>query len=136
MKAPFAFAYEWCTDFREDDNKITGSSTQRNILEKTKDRVIYTSRYREEGKNWMRASIVSLKPPYSWHLDAIGDQSNEVGDYLLSRIGPTETRLDMKFKVTYKAQKNIQTKAEWEKDASEFWDKLIARLEKDHNNSK
>jgi hypothetical protein len=43
FKAPIKFDYEWCTDYGEDDLKITGANFRRIILEKTKKRVIYES---------------------------------------------------------------------------------------------
>jgi hypothetical protein len=36
INAPLRYVYEWCTDFREDDPQITGSKSQRKVLEKTR----------------------------------------------------------------------------------------------------
>ena len=45
FKAPLKFVYDWCTDYREDDNQITGSKAQFKILQKTNRRVIYLRTY-------------------------------------------------------------------------------------------
>ena len=36
FQAPLKFVYSWLTDYREDDNKLTGSTAQRKILQKTR----------------------------------------------------------------------------------------------------
>jgi hypothetical protein len=45
INAPLRFVFDWCTDFREDDNQITGSKTLRKIMQRTKRRAIYISTY-------------------------------------------------------------------------------------------
>jgi hypothetical protein len=35
FKAPLEYVFEWCTDLREDDGKMTGSKRKRTILVKT-----------------------------------------------------------------------------------------------------
>jgi hypothetical protein len=44
------YVYDWCTDFSEDDPKITGSTSQRKVLEKTKKRVTYVQIYQGSGR--------------------------------------------------------------------------------------
>lgn len=70
IDAPLGFVYGWCTDFREDDSRITRSKSGRKILEKTKKRVIYVSR-EKKMRAVGSASIVMLHPPDSWHVDSI-----------------------------------------------------------------
>jgi hypothetical protein len=50
IHAPVRFVYDWCTDYRETDPKLTGSKLMRKILMRTKHRVIYTESYRTYGK--------------------------------------------------------------------------------------
>jgi hypothetical protein len=134
VEAPLPFVYEWCTDFREDDGKLTGSRRKKKILEKTKSRVITTSSYMENGKLVGSVSIVTLQPPNAWHLDTAGNLSEqETGDYKLSKIGPNKTRLDMVFDVKYGAGTEVPTKEWWENDTDKFWDKLIVALMKDYS---
>jgi len=135
INAPLQFVYDWCTDFREDDNKITGSKAQRKILEKTRQRVIYTSNYKSHGKPRNAVNIVSLRPPSAWHLDYLGDEDDETGDYRLKRLGPKRTRLDMVFTEKYKIH-NAPTKAQDLKHTNEVWDKCVAALEKDYAKEK
>ncbi len=136
MNAPLTFVYKWCTDFREDDGKITGSKSIRKILIKNKRRIVYADEYGSSGTTKGDVSIVSLFPPNAWHLDNIGDDLDETGDYDLSREGKNKTRLEMTFRVKYKeGVRDVPTKAEWEKDTDDFWDKLVAALEMDYKNT-
>jgi len=138
IEAPLSFVYDWCTDFQEDDPKITGSKSGRKILEKSEKRVIYTVSLVENGKDEGHVSIVSLKPPNSWHLDTAGNEmEKEVGDYKLSKLGKNKTRLDMVFTLDYsKAVKKVPTSKELADDLSNFWDKLIDGLMKDYKTAK
>ncbi len=131
IDAPFRFVYDWCTDYRESDPKITGSKAKRKILLKTEHRVIYTSAYRIGGKPRSAVNVVTLYPPKAWHLDFIGDEDDETGDYVLTTLGPRRTRLDMTFLEHYKIR-NAPTRAQDAKHTHEVWDKYVAALERDY----
>jgi len=137
IEAPLPFVYEWCTDFREDDGKLTGSTRERKILEKTKTRVISTQSYMENGKESGHVSVITLRPPNAWHLDTAGNaREQETGDYKLTRLGKNRTRLDMVFQVGYGRGSRIPSKKWWEDDSHKFWDKLIVALIHDYAKSK
>ena len=135
IKAPLKFVYNWCTDFREDDNKITGSKARRIIVQKTKQRVIYVSTYKSQGKTFSGVNIVTLRPPNAWHLDFAGQEDDVIGEYKLRRIGPKKTRLTMTFKEKYKIA-NAPTKEEDTKGTNQFWDKYVAALEREYAHSR
>ncbi len=136
IEAPLPFVYDWCTDFREDDGKLTGSTRERKILEKTQTRVISTQSYMEKGKEVGYVSIVTLKPPNAWHLDTAGNvREQETGDYKLIRLGKNRTRLDMVFQVEYGGGARVPSKKWWEDDSHKFWDKLIVALMSDYAKS-
>jgi hypothetical protein len=131
--APLDFVYAWCTDFREDDPKMVGSSNRRHILERTKKRVVWA--VEKKGKPLTDPiRVVWLAPPDSWHLETCGDGS-EVGDYKLTAVGPSKTRLDMKFLVTYSKKDEVETKESWNKDTKNHWDSYARHLEKDYARS-
>jgi hypothetical protein len=134
INAPLPFVYRWCTDFREDDNKITGSKSQRRMLQKTRNRVVYLSIYRSHGKTNFGVNIVLLKPPRAWHLDFVGEEEFESGDYRLTELGARKTRLDMTFNEQYKIR-NHPSQAEDTKHTNEIWDKYIAALERDYRHT-
>jgi hypothetical protein len=131
INAPLSFVYNWCTDYREDDPKLTKSGNQRKILQKTKQRAVYLSIYRRDKKWKYAVNIVTLHPPNSWHLDFVGEEDYETGEYRLSRIGAHKTKLQMIFKEKYRIR-NAPTKAEDTKQTDDVWDKYVAALEKDY----
>jgi hypothetical protein len=133
INAPLSYVFRWCTDFREDDPKITGSKSQRRILSKTKKQVIYAQLYNDEkGKERVAVDIVTLKPPKSWHLDYYGEEDDETGEYKLTSLGKNRTRLDMLFKEKWKIP-SPPTKAWQIEHTSEIWDKYVAALERDYD---
>jgi hypothetical protein len=131
IHAPLPFVYAWCTDYSESDPKITGSKARRKILLKAGRHVIYTSSYRSGGKPKIGVNIVTLHPPNRWHLDFIGDEDDETGDYRLTRLGPRRTRLNMSFTEHYRTR-DAPTKAQDAAHVHEIWDKYAARLERDY----
>jgi len=135
FRAPFRFVYDWCTDYRETDPLITGSKSKRKILLRTKHRVVYTVGYRHEGEERSAVDVITLYPPKGWHLDFVGDEDDEEGDYILSSLGPRRTRLDMTFTEHYKIR-GAPSKMEDTKQTHEVWDKYVAALEKDYARSR
>jgi hypothetical protein len=135
FNAPIRYVYDWCTDFREDDNKLAGKTWRRHILEKTKSRAVYISHWQEEGKEDEGVRLVTLKPPKAWHLDGVTEGEHEVGEYRLSSVGKNKTRLNMTFKVTYK-RGEPESKESWEGDTSETWDRFKAALENDYSSGR
>ena len=133
IRAPLKFAYDWCTDFREDDHEITGETRRREIVEKTRRKVVYVYYWNDEtGKQNMSVSIVSLKPPDAWRLDLFSKEENETGNYKLTRLGKNETKLRMVFKHDWKVEQNIPPVAEREERFVRRWDKYIEALESDY----
>jgi len=132
--APKDFVFDWCTDFREDDYKMTGSTARRRFLERTKDRIIWIVNYKEGKRSVEGVRAVWLKPKDHWHLDTCGD-GREVGDYNLRELKDGKTRLDMVFTVTYEDPNKVENRAEWIKDAKNEWSTFREFLEKDYRES-
>ncbi len=129
IDAPLGFVYRWCTDYREDDNKITGSKARRNILEKTKERWIYTTK--ERGvKTFGPASVVTLHPPNSWHVDSIGEHRDISGDYSLTKLKSGLTKLNILFRIRRKTSA-APRKSKFLEHLDEIWTMYGAALEKD-----
>jgi hypothetical protein len=135
IQAPVSFVYNWCTDFREDDNKLSGSKTRRIITQKTKRRIIFISAFKWAGRSRYGVQIVTLQPPNRWHLDYAGEEADEVGDYQLTKLGPRRTKLVMTFKERYKIR-GAPARKEETKQTSEAWDRYVAALERDYARSR
>jgi len=134
FNAPLDYVFSWCTDFREDDSKMVGGKTRRNFLEQTKERVIWTVAYEEDGKKLEGFRVVWLRPPNSWKLDTCGDQ-RERGEYRLKALGKNKTRLDMSFQTTYDDKEDIVPRKDWERDVEKEWATFRRFLEKDYKQS-
>jgi hypothetical protein len=134
FNAPIDFVFEWCTDFREDDGKMTGSTAKRKFLEQTKERVVWMSEFKEKGKSKEGVRVVWLHPPDLWTLATCGD-TNEVGEYRLTQKGKNKTRLDMKFHITHGTKDEVEDKKKWEKEVTEEWEIFARHLETDYKES-
>jgi len=89
------------------------------------------STHKQGRKSVSAVRIVTLRPPNAWHLDLVGQQEDEIGDYRLTRLGPGKTRLDMRFNVRYKIA-NPPTKEEDVAMTNKVWDRYVGALERDH----
>ena len=136
INAPMKFVFNWCTDFREDDPRITGSSSRRIILEKSKKRVVYASVYKgNDGTEKIGVNLVTLKSPNSWHLEFFGEEDTEIGDYKLLNLGKGKTKLNMTFKEKWKIHP-VPTVEEQVRDSDHSWDQYAAALESEYNSQK
>ena len=131
INAPIRFVYAWCTDYRESDPKITGSKSKRKILIKTKSRTVYLVTYRNHGQAMTGVNVVTFYPPKAWHLDFVGDEDDETGDYVLTPHGRNKTRLDMAFTEWYKIR-NSPSRMQDVENVNEIWDKYVTALERDY----
>lgn len=134
IEAPLSYVYDWCTDFRESDPKLTGSKNKRRILLRTRNRVVYVSQYVRQGQLRNAVNVVTLYPNKAWHLDYHGDEDDEVGEYRLVKLSRKRTRLNMTFKETYKIR-SPPSKASDTRLTNEVWDKYVAALEKEYARS-
>jgi hypothetical protein len=136
INAPLRYVFNWCTDFREDDPALTNSNGTRKILEKTKKRVVYAQLDpQEDGTQKIGVDYVTLKPPNSWHLEYFGEDDNELGEYKLTSLGKSKTKLTMIFKESWKLEK-VPTIEEQVASTSRSWDQFVAALEQDYNSGK
>jgi hypothetical protein len=131
INAPLKFVYDWCTDYQETDPNLTGSKTKRKNLLKTDEWAIYTESYLSDGKRKTAVDVVRLLPPKAWHLDFVGDEEDETGDYVLTSLGPRKTRLDMTFTEHYKTAE-YASKEEEAQRVLKVWDMYAEALEKDY----
>jgi hypothetical protein len=131
INAPLKFVYDWCTDYREDDNQITGSRTQFKILQKTNRRAIYLRTIELHGKTVIGVKMVTLRPPKAWYLDQVGEDEDAIGIYRLTRVAPEKTRLDMTFTEKYKIG-DAPAKEQDRNHTNQMWDEYVAALEEDY----
>ena len=134
MNAPLRFVYDWCTDYREDDHKITGAKLRRLMIEKTKNRAVFINQ-QKNAKAGMAINIVTLRPPDSWHLNLIGKERDGTGEYHLRKLGPRSTKLQIFLKFKWKMARS-PTRTEFHQHLNSMWVKYAAALERDYMKNK
>jgi hypothetical protein len=99
LRAPLAFVYDWCTDYRPDDSKYSGEDKsihlKRRIIERTSRRVVFENLY-DRGRGWAwERHVVTLMPPDRWHSEGKGVYSESNLSYKLTELPRARTRLDI-----------------------------------------
>ena len=134
IPAPLPYVFDWCTDFREDDHLITGSTGGKKNIERAGDKVTYVSEQEKSGRIVRRNYVVTLMSPDRWHVEARGEEKDSTGDYRLYSEGDG-TRFEMTFDMTYKVGPG-PPKEEVEREDNEEWDKYVAALVADYRQGK
>lgn len=102
-------------------------------MEKTKKRCVYAS-YKQgsDGKRKLAVRVVTLHPKtHSWHLDYYAEEDLETGEYLLTRLGPSTTRITLELHNKWKNGRG-PSKKEFERSTRKTWDKYAPALERDY----
>jgi hypothetical protein len=123
VKAPIEEVFDWCTDYREDDHKITGDPGVEKILEKTKERVMYRIDDEKDGRKMSQLTTVWLMPPKRWVAYGKGDKWDFIAEYTLTRKGKN-TKLDIWIDEVGKLgpPQSLQGQEAW---LSGHWDKIL-----------
>ncbi|MGA7846550.1 MAG: hypothetical protein WCB18_05635, partial [Thermoplasmata archaeon] len=102
IRAPARYVYEWCTDYRTSDSRLTTARpfpTFR-VIRVSPRRVLRIRVYPGRGVDGGRdpaiaVDLVRLNPPHSWHLDQIDETDRQSLDYRVSAMGRARTRLHL-----------------------------------------
>jgi hypothetical protein len=135
LEAPLGYAYEWCTDFRDDDPQIVGASFTRHILKKTKEEVVWIQHYKRDLEEREGVRTVKLDPPDAWHLESLNDGVSRIGEYRLTKLGDERTKLKIVIKSRYRGAEP-EPKAKLQAAPQEDWKKYKAALETDYSRSR
>ncbi len=110
IHAPLPFVYAWCTDYREDDDRITDSiyHYRAKIVLREPQRVVrvITVPGRDRNRN-TEVELIHLQPPNRWRLEKSSVTDDKSGSYRLTALGPTLTRLDMQFRERWQIRRPV-----------------------------
>ena len=96
--APLEFAFRWCTDYGPGDPGLEGGGYYRQVIERSRNRVIYEDlQPNRRGWEWARYEV-TLLPPAGWDMDSIGTQRHAVGDYRLTRRPDGRTAFELRYR--------------------------------------
>jgi hypothetical protein len=93
---------------------------------------VWIQHYKRDGVEKEGVRLVTLKPPNSWHNEAINDEKEMVFDYRLTPVGKSKTKLTITIKATYKTIEP-EVRSELERSLSADWDKYKGALEEAHS---
>jgi hypothetical protein len=137
IRAPLPFVYRWCTDYREDDDRITDDiyHYRAKIVLREPRRVVRIIQVpgRSTNRN-TEVEIISLFPPTRWRLAKFSVTDDETGSYCLIRIGPMRTLLDMNFRESWKTGR-IPNRARYRALFNRVWDRYVQTIEADFHRS-
>jgi hypothetical protein len=129
VDAPIRYVYDWCTDFRADDEVFTKSKLRFRVVRVRPDRLVRIRVVNTGVKSpVVEVELVRLSPPNAWHKDTIGDTDLDSIDYKLTALGPKRTRITLVIVERWLVP-NFPQKAMWLRSASKYWDELVLAVE-------
>ncbi|MCI4352589.1 MAG: hypothetical protein L3K14_04295 [Thermoplasmata archaeon] len=131
-KVPLSYAYAWCTDFRSDDGKFSGSTARYRVLKAAPDRAVRIRTAKSAGKTPVIAiELVRLMPPDRWHVDQVDETDLAAVDYELTKLGPNKTRIELRITERWMTPR-FPSRSDYLRTTSDYWDKLVGALETRH----
>lgn len=137
IRAPRRFVYAWCTDFREDDDRLTNDlyHYRARILLHEPARVVRVITLPGPDRNRNTdVEVISLFPPDRWRLRKMSVTDDEIGSYRLDRLGARSTRLRMVFRRVWKAGR-APDRARYRELFNRVWDRYVAEIESEYRRS-
>jgi hypothetical protein len=98
IQAPSRYVYEWCTDYRSDDGRLSGGRLppRFRVLRISPRRVVRIRVARGTGRDpALAVELIRLNPPRSWHMDQIDENDQQSVDYKVSSVGRARTRFQL-----------------------------------------
>jgi hypothetical protein len=131
IRAPLRFVYRWCTDFRNDDDRITDSiySYKAKVVLREASRTVRVITV--PGKDPNRCTdveIIALRPPIGWDLTKLSWTDDEIGHYHLTASSANSTLLEMRFRRTWKADRSPSL-SRYKALFNEVWDRYVEVIE-------
>jgi hypothetical protein len=98
IHAPWRYVYDWCTDYRSDDGRLSRARPRPSfrVIRISPRRVVRIRVYRGPGRDpAVTVEKIRLNPPRSWHQDQIDETDHQSMDYRVSAVGRARTRLQL-----------------------------------------
>ena len=136
VRAPAAYVYDWCTDYRDDDWKVPrpGTHPQFRVLRLSPHRVIRIRLTPGSGPDpEVAVDLVRLTPPYRWHTDQIDEQELETVDYRVRRRGRERSRLEVRVTDRWMTPHHL-ARAETARRVRGAWERYAGQIEARYRN--
>ncbi|MGI0130470.1 MAG: hypothetical protein ACREEC_10035 [Thermoplasmata archaeon] len=131
---PLRYMYDWCTDYRPDDGRFSSARPRYKILRVGPNCVVRIRHGEPRGEPARTAiELVKFRPPRAWHMDQIDESDLSSADYLLTRLGPQRTRIDLAAVERWTTREH-PSRSEYLGVVNRYWDGLVKALESDFAN--
>jgi hypothetical protein len=134
IHAPWRYVYDWCTDYRSDDGRLSSrrpGPTFRQIRVSPR-RVVRVRIHHGSGRDpAIAVDLVRLNPPHSWHADQIDETDLHSMDYRVTALGRTRTRLQL-FVTERWITPEFPTREALRAQVARTWTRFAAALEADY----
>jgi hypothetical protein len=132
IHAPSRYVYDWCTDYRSDDGRLSNGRASYRVIRISPRRVVRIRVSRGSGRDpRIAVELVGLHPPHSWHLDQIDETDQQSLDYRVSSVGRARTRLQLLVTERW-VTPVFPTREELRAQVARTWARLAAALEADY----
>jgi hypothetical protein len=134
IDAPLEFVFRWCTDYRDDDDRITDDiyHYRADIVLREPRRIVRVITVPGADRNRStEVEVIRMFPPDRWSLQKLSLTDDKQGRYRLRRLGPAQTVLEMRFTETWRLRK-IPSRERYRRLFHRVWDRYVERLEAEH----
>ena len=134
VRAPLPFVYRWCTDYRDDDDRLTNDlyHYEARVVLREPERVVRIIVVPGRDRNrHTDVEIISLLPPDRWRMTKLSVTDDESASYRLHPEGPELTRLDMRFRETWKSTA-VPDRRRYRALFHEVWDRYVQTMEAEY----
>jgi hypothetical protein len=134
IHAPSRYVYDWCTDYRSDDSRLSSRrpAPRYRVIRISPRRVVRIRVVTGSGRDPLIAvDMIRLNPPRSWHLDQIDETDRQALDYRVTSVGRERTRLHLLTTERW-VTPNFPTPKELRAQVARTWARLAAALEADY----
>jgi hypothetical protein len=132
IRAPLAFVFRWCTDYRDDDDRLTDDiyqyRTQILLREPTRIVRVVTGPGAARDRS-TEVETITLRPPDQWQAVMFSADEDRNGRYRLRREAPRLTSLEMRFTQSWKVTPS--NRARYERLFNRVWDRYVETIERE-----
>jgi hypothetical protein len=131
VRAPLPFVFRWCTDYRDDDDRLTDSiyHYQAKIVLREPSRIVRLISVPGTDRNRSTdVEIITLRPPNRWHLAKFSVSDDQIGNYLLTSRGPRLTLLEIRFRQKWKIRR-LPDRRRYQALFNRVWDRYVEVME-------
>jgi hypothetical protein len=134
IQAPSRYVYDWCTDYRSDDGRLSSARTRPSfrVIRISPRRLVRIRVSRGSGRDpALTVEKIRLNPPRSWHMDQLDEADQQSVDYRVSSVGRARTRFKL-FSTERWLTSEFPTREALRAQITGTWARFAAAIEADY----